>query len=299
MKTIRVGDRFLAVKDYYCAQGESYIPRNDGKLWLYVNMTDVCPGKCPFCVNPGRQGGTSAFDIHHFQKTLSMIKTYVKGVSFTGGEPMMEPVLLDEAISSVSKIMGNSVEIDLVTSGVNLVDLLSLSAMDFLDSIHISRHYINDLENRQFMGSAVPSGTEIKEMIAALSDPAKIVLNCMLQKDGISDIDDIADYLDFAAGLGVCNVSFIGMIEANSYCRENYINPGEIGFSKDSRFRIWNRFQDHDYCSCSSGDYFTGSKWIRFYYRSPGMQKPPYARQLVYTDDNKLLDGFGGKEIVL
>ena len=163
----------------------------------------------------------------------------------------------------------------------------------------ISRHRIRDDENRKLMGIPVCTGAEIKEAISTMTDPAKIVLNCMLQKDGVSCTRDIIDYLTFAAEIGVCNVSFIGMIEANRYCTEQYINPGEIDFTEDHRFRIWNKFRDHDYCSCSSGDFLAGERWIRFYYRSPGSQKPPYVRQLVYTADNRLLGGFGGGEILL
>ncbi len=299
MRSIRIGNRFFPVKDYYCTQGDTYIPKNDGKLWLYVNITDVCPGRCPFCVAQGRASGTTTFQVQRFREVLAMIKPHVYGISFTGGEPMMEPVILDEAIRSASEIMGGSVEIDLVTSGLDLAGILSLDATEALDSIHISRHRVSDNENRKLMGIPAASGIEIQEMVAACSDPAKIVLNCMLQKDGVSNLDDIADYLAFAAGIGVRNVSFVGLIEANGYCREQYVSPGEIDFSRDPRFRIWNRFHDHDYCSCSSGDYLAGSKWIRFYYRSPGKQKPPYSRQLVYTADNRLLDGFEGMKIVL
>ena len=298
MKTIQIGNRELSVKDYYCAQEGSYIPRDDGRLWLYVNITDVCPGRCPFCVNPGRKSGSTPFDIQRFRDVLAVIRPHVYGVSFTGGEPMTEPSLLDEAIRAAAEIMGRHVEIDLVTGGIDIPGILSLGAAGALDSIHISRHRIDDLENRRLMGIPAASGNEIRNMVSALSDPAKVTLNCMLQKGGVSDLADIAEYLSFAAGLGVSNVSFIGMIEANGYCKEHYVNPGTIDFSKDAKFRIWNRFRDHEFCSCSSGDYFTGSGWIRFYYRSPGNAKPPYARQLVYTADNKLLDGFGGAEII-
>lgn len=299
MKTIQIGNSRLSVKDYYCTQRGTYIPRNDGKLWLYVNITDVCPGNCPFCVNPGRKSGTTTFDIDHFRDVLTRINPHVYGISFTGGEPLLEPAILDEAICLVSEIMGNSVEIDMVTSGIDIAGLLSLGAIKSLDSIHISRHRISDNKNLDLMGIAASSWAEIKKAIAVMSDPAKIVLNCILQKDGVASLDDIADYLESASEIGVCNVSFIGMIEANNYCREQYVNPREIDFAKDPRFRIWNKFHDHDYCSCSSGDFLAKDRWIRFYYRSPGMKKPQYVRQLVYTANNKLLDGFAGQVIKL
>ena len=36
---------------------------------------------------------------------------------------------------------------------------------------------------------------------------------------------------------------------------------------------------------------------MRFYYRVPGSVAPSYTRQIVYTHDNRLLQGFGDEEI--
>ncbi len=136
MKTIQIGNSTFAVKDYYCAQEEPYIPRGDGKLWLYVNITDVCPGHCPFCVNSGKKGRAAIFDIHCFRDVLICIRPHVYGISFTGGEPMMEAERLDEAIRSAVEIMDGSVEIDMVTSGIDIAGTLSLHSIGCLDSIH-------------------------------------------------------------------------------------------------------------------------------------------------------------------
>ena len=65
----------------------------------------------------------------------------------------------------------------------------------------------------------------------------------------------------------------------------------------DTRFHRWNEFKDHKYCCCSTGNYDAKERSIRFYYRGIGTEKAPYARQLVYTADDRLLAGFGGKEI--
>ena len=109
----------------------------------------------------------------------------------------------------------------------------------------------------------------------------------------------MAEYLEMAAQTGVRNTSFISLIPANDYCIEQFVHPDSLHLEKDERFRIWNRFHDHDFCSCSSGDYKAASGWVRFYYRAPGRAAVPYARQLVYTADNRLLAGFGGPSIDL
>ncbi len=297
MRIIRIGNRQIAIKDYYCSENGEYLSKEDGKLWLYVNLTDVCPAACPFCVNPGRKSGETGFNLSVFKDTLRHIKSYVYGISFTGGEPMMEPELLDHAIEVAAEIMGRDIEIDMVTNGINLNMIPSISSIARLDSIHLSRHRINDEENRKLMGFDAPEISDIQKVLLKLNDPAQVVLNCVLAKKGVCSIEMIADYLEMAAGIGVSNSSFIAMIPANKYCKEEYINPATLDFRTDPRFRIWNHFYDHEYCSCSSGDYIARNGCVRFYYRMPGCKRAPFARQLVYTSDNHLLKGFGQKQL--
>ena len=299
MRLITIGNRTFAIKDYYCSQDGSYIPRNDGKLWLYVSITEACPASCPFCVNPGRKCGKTVFDLQTFRKTLEKIRQHIYGISFTGGEPMLEYELLDSAIGVAGSVMNYSVEIDMVTNGIHLDKIPAFHHLELLDSIHISRHCVDDAENRELMGIETPSGDQIRDMLSHIKDPERVVFNCILQKDGISSSDDMAQYLEMAADVGVRNTSFISLIPASGYCMDQYVDPETLHLENDSRFRIWNHFHDYEYCSCSAGDYHAGKGWVRYYYRAPGKEKAPYSRQLVYTEDNRLLDGFGGNEVFI
>lgn len=299
MKSIVIGNQTLIIKDYYCSNGSGYVSRDDGRLWLYVDLTDQCNARCPFCINPCRNDGRNPFRIEQFRAILPGIAQHIYGVSVTGGEPMLTPELLDDVLSTITDVFGHSVEIDIATNGTNIAMIPELRRLPAIDTIHISRHRIDDDENRQLMGFGAPSAVMLKDMIQRLSDPGKIVLNCILMNDGIDSASKMADYLDFAASIGVQNTSFIGMSICNPYCSAHYIDPASIDLSTDPRFHVWNRYQDHDYCSCSSGHYDAPSGTTRFYYRSMGTGKAPYARQLVYTADNRLLAGFNGMEIQL
>ena len=299
MHEIRIGNQAFAIKDYYCSRDDCYYPKEDGKLWLYVRLTDVCPAACPFCVDPGRRSGTTAFDIRSYERILRRIRPHIYGVSFTGGEPMLTPELLDEAIFVTSEIMGHEVEIDMVTNGTGLEMIPDLHSVGRLDSIHISRHRTGDAENSLLMGFQAASLDSVRQMVSRLHDPGQAVFNCLLSKQGVHSADTIADYLEMAAETGVLNSSFIAMMPVNEYCVRERVDPAEIDLSLDPRFHVWNRFHDYDYCSCSSGDYQARAGNVRFYYRSPGTGTAPYARQLVYTCDNRLLKGFGGEEIIL
>ena len=300
MKEIIIGNRSLQIKDYYCSTfDEEYFEREDGKLWLYVNITDICNAKCPFCVNPSKSNGENIFSLKAFKQTLEGISNFVHGFSITGGEPMLYPKLVDEVAMAITDIMGTSVEIDLVTNGTSLNQTAQLKMLKRFESIHISRQKADDIENAVLMRTTAPSIKELKDFISKLDDPAKVVLNCVMQKNGVSNASEMANYLEMAAWAGVRNTSFVGFFIANQFCKDNYVSPASIDLSNDNRFRIWSKFSDYDYCSCSSGDYAAENGKVRFYYRCPGNSKANYCRQLVYTADNKLLDGFGGSEIVL
>ena len=300
MKELQIGKRNLKVKDYFCANDLSgeYISRSDNKLWLYVIITDVCNANCPFCVNPSRKSGKNPFSINDFRQTLENIKPFIYGVSITGGEPMLYPEMVDDVAAVVTEILGTDIELDLVTNGTALDKIPALKMLDRFESIHISRHKTDDAENALLMKAKTPDIKEIRTLISLLNDPAKIVLNCVMQKNGVSNASEMADYLEMASWAGVRNTSFVGLFMANQFCRDNYISPASIDLSRDKRFRMWNKFTDHGYCSCSSGDYSAVSGNVRFYFRCPGNRGATYCRQLVYTADNKLLDGFGGVEIV-
>jgi|BioPla2DNA2_1021312.scaffolds.fasta_scaffold29707_3 molybdenum cofactor biosynthesis enzyme MoaA len=298
MKEIVIGKRTLHIKDYHCAafDGE-HIPRNDNKLWLYVNVTDICNAVCPFCVNPSRANGRNSFSVSVFKQILEKVSPFVYGVSITGGEPMLYPKLVDEVALIVTDIIGTNIELDLVTNGTKLNEIRKLKMLDRFESIHISRHKIDDEGNAVLMRAKTPTIKEIKELVCMLDDPAKVVLNCVMQKGGVSNASEMADYLEMAAWAGVKNTSFVGFFMANQFCKDNYISPASIDLSHDKRFRVWNKFNDYDYCSCSSGDYRAENGNVRFYYRCPGKSGANYCRQLVYAADNKLLDGFDGLEI--
>lgn len=299
MKEIAIGNRTLTIKDYYCSENDEYIVRDDGKLWLYIHITDRCNAGCPFCVNSAVNKYNSYFDVTHLESVLKTIAPFVYGVSITGGEPMLFPNRVDEVAEIVNKIFDSSVELDLVTNGTRIDSLLSLKMLERFQSIHISRHSMSDSINTNIMNFQSPTLLEIEKVVSNLDDKAKIVLNCVMQKGGVENAVDMAAYLEAMSEIGIRNVSFVGLFLANSYCKEHYISLADIDLSSDDRFCIWNRFKDHNICSCSSGSFISSSGSIRYYYRCPGNVQPLYSRQLVYTADNKILDGFNGNEITL
>ena len=298
MKSIKIGNQELLIKDYYCSDGTGYYPRDDGKLWLYANLTDVCNGYCPFCINPGKKTGNSPFDLLQFKKMLERVKEHVYGISLTGGEPMLVPGLIDEVAEAVMESLGWDVELDMVTNGFDLERIADLRYLENFCSIHVSKHMLSDEDNDRLFGFHTVSWDGLKRLINSLKDPGAIVLNCVIMKDGIDTLEKAEEYLERASYAGVQNVSFIGMSICNQFCESHYVDPKSLKLGKSKPFYIWSQYNDHDFCSCQSGSYQAEARNIRYYIRSMGKGRASYTRQLVYTADNKLLAGFGGKEIL-
>lgn len=210
--TITIGDTTLQVKGYHCAAGieEIYIPKEKKGLWLYINITNMCNGSCKFCVNTRDRALAydSRIDLGRLEYVLKSISDYVTGVSITGGEPMLNPDLVDK-VAQLKAMYIPDVPLDLATNGTNLNRLGRLDSLSLFEGIHISRHSVNDSINMKLMGFKAPSWRDIHDFIATLNDPAQVVMNCVLQSDGVSCPEYVTSYLEAAARAGVRNVSFI------------------------------------------------------------------------------------------
>ncbi len=291
----------VSVKDYECSEDDLCLPRDPLRLWLYVELTEGCPAACPFCVGPSKRGkGPRSLDPRRLRRVLEAVAPRVAGVSLTGGEPMADIPLLEDTVGAIRETLPEEVPLDMVTNGVNIGSLPRLCGLERFYAIHVSRHAVEDGANAALMNwPGAPGARTLKDVFASLPDPGAAVLNCVLQKNGVRDLKTAGEYLEAAAEIGAANVSFIGMFLANEYCRENYVSPGSLDFSSDPRFTVWNRFHDHGFCSCLSGDYHAKAGYIRFYCRCPGNEPPPpYCRQLVYGPDDVLRQGFGSAPVL-
>ena len=300
MREIQIGCQTVLAKDYECSQDETYVLREQIKLWLYVNLTDTCPAGCPFCVHAPTRQNPGHLNPERLRQVLSIIAHQVSGVSLTGGEPMLDLPLLEDVIAVVQKSVSADIELDIVTNGYHLEALPALRGIDRFATIHVSRHAVDDETNAALMNwQDAPTRQLLQEVFANLHDPGAVVLNCVLQKQGVHDLDSAMRYLEMAAEIGAANVSFISMFPVNNYCRDHYVSPGSIDFQAERRFAIWNQFHDYGYCRCITGDYRAGRRYIRFYSRCPGGEPAPrYCRQLVYGADDKLRQGFGNAAVI-
>lgn len=298
MQFLQIGDCRLPVKDYECSENGVYPEKTRLQLWLYLELNDACPANCPFCVYRAGQGRSvpgGKLDPRRLEQILTEIRPFVRGVSLTGGEPMLEPGHVEQIVRVIRDTLPPEIELDLVTNGVNLARLPTLEGLSRFATVHISRHAADDAQNRGLFGwDGAPSLDALRAVLADLPDRGASVLNCLLQRQGVCDQCSALAYLETAAALGAACVSFIGMFPANDFCRRNAVSPHVLDLAHAPGVTVWNHFRDHGFCECSAGDYLAEAGYVRYYYRCPGPDPAPaYCRQLVIDPAGRLKTGFG------
>ncbi len=301
-RLIELFGKQLRVKSQICSEDAVHYRQKKDPIRLQLSISPVawCPAACPFCV-AGQPKGPEKLDLGKLEKALLALreKDVVRGVKITGGEPFADLVLLDEVVSLVFSIFGFSIELGISTNGWQLEQLHRLRHLDKLESIHISRHHYDDTRNRAlFGGGPVPSGRELREILATVSYRDLFVFNCMLLREAIDSPEEAHRFLDFAIETGAPKVGFMTCMPCNDYARLHSI-PYEAVIRRDDPSLLFTRhFSDHEFCHCSDGVYLSPTgELIEFYGRSTA-QHCEYCRGFSYEADDHLRAGFGG-EILL
>ena len=293
----------LEAKGYLCtADGVQYPDKGpETRLQLTICPTSRCDCRCPFCIAENTEE-----DVRPDPAKLENVLLYlrdrklVRGVSFTGGEPFLDPGFLDELVSLVFSVFGPHMEVSISTNGSHITELGRIRELSRIDAIHISRHHDDDRINRRlFGGGSVPDAAVLKKAIAEVPWKDLFVFNCLLLKDGIGTVEDVHRYLAFAADMGVPKTAFITGMPANAWVQEQTMDYREVLRRDDPSLLFTRGFRDHTWCRCQDGIFVTeDNRLVEFYGRSTDTSGCPYVRGLVYTADDHLRSGFGGKVIV-
>ena len=301
LRRIELGGRELLVKGYICARdGGDYRPKEGmPALQLTVSPSAFCAAKCPFCIAEGCDQ-KRFIDLERLRRALIFLKErqMVRGVSFSGGEPMTDFTLLDEAISLVFETLGEKTEVCVTTNGTNLHRIPQIGKLHLMEAVHISRHHRDDAVNRSLFGIDVPGREALRELFAAVPYQDLFVLNCMLLRGYTGTAEEAHRYLDFAAEIGAYKVSFITGIAVNDFVRSRRVSYDDVLRDDDPSLYFTRKYRDYGWCRCRDGVYCTPEgKLIEFYGRMPGDEPCPYVRGLSFGADNRLRVGYGGEEI--
>ena len=148
MERIKIFDRSLLVKDYYCSDSPTKLRKTKPSLRLYIKLTDTCFANCKFCANEqSKDFGT--IDLKKLAFVISYLKEnqFLHGISITGGEPMTNPDKLFQVLDLIYQIDKN-MDVAISTNGYHCRELKNYDKVNNLESIHISRHHYQDDKNK-------------------------------------------------------------------------------------------------------------------------------------------------------
>lgn len=308
LKDVEIFGNKIKVKNYICScDGKNYREK-EGKFKLQMSVipTNECNGTCKFCVarstkNYGVETLSEKFDVKSFEECLYALKKIdiIRGIGITGGEPFTDIVLLDEIVSMIYEILGKQMEVTITTNGSRIDEIHKLKYLSSLESLHISRHHFEDGINEEIFGCKVPGFEKLREIISQISYRDLFVLNCVLMKNYIGTRELVHRYLDHAIDMGAYKVSFITGMNVNKFMENEQVNYESVISKSDSSMLFTRNFYDYDFCKCQDGIYVSNNgEIIEFYGRCTKSNGPEYCRGMVYSVDNKLRDGFGGKNIL-
>ena len=297
MKTIRLFEKELIINNCLCGPTpESKLEVNPA-LRLYIKINDECNANCKFCVNEN-SCNFGKIDLEKLEYVIRYLndKNILHSIGITGGEPMLNPDKLNILINLIFKINPN-IEVQINTNGVNLLKLLEFERVDDLESIHISRHHYDDKINREiFNSNSIATSNDIATLQEGLIDKKIININTLVMKDYINSLKEIKKMLDHVGDMDVYKNGFVSLIKCNDYAKEQFINFNSIFENLDDSFYLGHHFYHGHICECIDGMYLTNkNKLVEFYARMVKESVCKYTKELVYTSDNKVTDGFSNK----
>ena len=156
MSKFRLFEKEINIRDYHCLKNNSNEKHQaDPYVNIYVRLQNECNAKCKFCEFTSKE---KYFNVVRFTTGFRQIseKINIKKVSFTGGEPTLDPPLLNGCLKFVKDVDSNIFTV-VNTNGLNL----SRIEIDNLDSIALSRHHYDDNINNKILGFRSISTNEL------------------------------------------------------------------------------------------------------------------------------------------
>lgn len=177
-----------------------------------IILPGSCNAKCSFCFWK-RSSAESPMFAQQLTWFLAALGPKVTQISLTGGEPTLSPVF-DDVIAALRN--RSETKIVLTTNGAALKEKLPLIS-GVVRHINISRHAIDDVENRSIFGTiTVPTKADIAELCdMANTLNIDVTLNKVVPHD-YADMDEFKLFVEFAKSVGASSVSFRKDYSVNS-----------------------------------------------------------------------------------
>jgi len=281
------GQEYLVYKGACCSE-------HSDKRTLYVELTDTCNAKCPFC-SAGRGSTTGSHMVS--PDTLKKCVDELVGagaidrVSITGGEPL---IVQYTELGRLLDILDNS-GVDfyaITTNGRYLAkNLYLLKGHARLRYLNVSRHHFDDAENRKIFGDEnIPGIADVASMFRILDEGGRnFRLNCTLGP-GV-DMGWIRRYIEAAAHNEISSVLF----------RHDYFEPHHMEIYKIFNELLEGR-KESTKCRCMYGYVDWADMQVEYREVNAGLEhkyerEQQYIRNFVLHADGSLTGGWSDDSI--
>lgn len=177
---------------------EHVLKKAKGPSHAQVGLTNVCPQKCAYCYNKGRDGRT--MDTATILRVIQDLKSMgVVWLGFTGGEP-----LLNRDIVRITESAAKNCAVKLFTTGATLTpELASALRSAGLFSVSVSLDHWREEEHDRARGTK----RAFREALRAIDifrnmGTIHIGVSAVLSRDMIRR-NEVEEYLAFLSGLGI------------------------------------------------------------------------------------------------
>lgn len=298
-KEIELFGQKVKIKNNDCCCIDEEPVRTNMRLNLYIKVTDVCNAKCEVCSNKGHNS-LGNIDLNKLKMVISYLdkKDLLNRIGITGGEPMINVSRLNDVLNAIYEVKPNAF-VTINTNGFNIKEVANLDNKDKIEGIHVSRHHYLDSINNDFFGIKTATIKDLEFIMKNVDNKKLLRLNCLLMKKYIKNLDDVKKYLEFASELDVFRVGFVSLMKINNNSIDNFIDFNDIFNNLPDRMLSTKHLKDLDICECTNGIYLADNgNIIEYYARMTKDLNCEYARQFVYTSDNKLTVGFNKKSLI-
>jgi len=269
------------------------------KLNLYVKITDICNAKCEVCSNKGNEK-TGNIDLTKLKMVIKYLdeKNLLNRIGITGGEPMLSINKLNDLLNAIYQVKPNAF-VTINTNGHNIKEVVNLDSKDKIEGIHISRHHYLDELNDNFFGIKTATSADLEYIMNNVDNKKLLRLNCLLMKKYINNLCEVKKYLEYASQIDIFRVGFVSLMKINENSINNFIDFNDIFSSLPNDMMKTNHLRDLNICECTNGIYVAeNGNLVEYYARMTKNLNCEYARQFVYTSDNKLTVGFNKKSLI-
>jgi len=231
-----------------------------GNVNLSIFVDDYCNADCKFCVAQLRfENRAMVFkkdrikDDTEFFNRIEAVLEYLKpinpSISITGGEPTKSH-RLPKLLAIINKY-GYRKRI-ITTNGSGLLDKMDGKTVlqhiieNKFAHINISKsHYIEE-ENKKIMryDNGYCSNEDLETIATiSLANGLRPRMSCILVKEGISNLSQMIDYMEFYKKLGIDNIIFRELMD---FDKEEMINREKIEYNFDNKVELNKIWKDVD-----------------------------------------------------